>query len=107
MHLWQDSPFKKWIQFLAMHDFSSKTLSSNMTTRRIRLLVENNGQVRHLVDFIFSFKTNWRIFDGSTIKLIMFHYFSGAEDEWENQENLPRPCAEDGVGVPEWDSIQH
>ena len=41
----------------SMHDFSSKTLSSNMTTRRIRLLVEKNGQVRHLVDFIFNRST--------------------------------------------------
>ena len=40
-----------------MHDFSSKTLSANMTTRRIRLLVEKNGQVRHLVDFIFIWST--------------------------------------------------
>ena len=40
-----------------MHDFSSKTLSSNMTTRRIRLLVEKNGEVRHLVDFIFNRST--------------------------------------------------
>ena len=43
--------------FTAMHDFSSKTLSSNMTTCRIRLLVEKNGQVRHLVDFIFNRST--------------------------------------------------
>ena len=42
---------------VSMHDFSSKTLSSNMTTRRIRLLVEKNGQVRHLVDFIFNRST--------------------------------------------------
>ena len=44
-----------------MHDFSSKTLSSNMTTRRIRLLVEKTAksdtwsilflsEVRHLVE---------------------------------------------------------
>ena len=29
---------------ISMHDFSSKTLSSNMTTRRIRLLVEKTAK---------------------------------------------------------------
>ena len=35
----------------AVHDFSSKTLSSNTTVSRIRHLVEKNDQKRHLVDF--------------------------------------------------------
>ena len=36
-----------------MHDSSSKTLLSNTTFHRIRLLVETISKVRHFVDFIF------------------------------------------------------
>ena len=40
-----------------VHDFLSKTLSSNTTVSRIRHLVKKNDQKRHLVDFFYERST--------------------------------------------------